>query len=108
MDAQSARRDPTPWTYAKVELGTYPAPEDEPANAFIQWKGTDVCFDFYCECGGQGHFDGYFAAQLRCGNCGAIWVMPFTVYPVKVPEALTSTSRPVDLDMDNHPERPLP
>lgn len=37
--------------------------EDTPdrAHAFIQWKGTDVCMDFHCECGVHMHFDGDFA-----------------------------------------------
>lgn len=48
-------------------------------HAFIQWKGTDVCLDFRCECGAIGHFDGFFAYQLRCGACSRVWDMPHTV-----------------------------
>lgn len=29
--------------------------------AFIQWKGTDVCMDFHCECGAHCHFNSDFA-----------------------------------------------
>ena len=39
----------------------------------IQWKGTDVCLDFHCECGNSFHVDGYFAYSLRCINCEKIW-----------------------------------
>jgi len=46
------------------------------ASVFIQWKGTDVCLTFRCECGSTGHFDGSFAYQLRCGSCGRVWDMP--------------------------------
>ncbi len=41
------------------------------AEMFIQWKGTDVCLDFYCPCGAHGHFDGDFAYNVRCPNCGS-------------------------------------
>lgn len=40
---------------------------DEPENpyAFIQWKGTDVCMDFHCECGAHCHFDGSYVLDDR-------------------------------------------
>lgn len=40
------------------------------ASINIQWKGTDVCLDMYCDCGVDTHFDGYFASALECGECG--------------------------------------
>lgn len=58
---------------------------DDP-HAFIQWKGTDVCMDFYCECGAHGHFDGYFAYTVKCQHCGTKWQMPHNLYPRKVDE----------------------
>jgi hypothetical protein len=91
---------PSPWTRARVELGTYSSLDDDEPHVFIQWKGTDVCFDFWCECGRPSHFDGYFAYQFRCG-CGLIWAMPFTVYPVKVTEGQLDCAGPVDLEMDD-------
>lgn len=48
-------------------------------NVFIQWKGTDVCLDFHCECGYNGHYDGGFAYGLRCGRCDKTWKVPHTV-----------------------------
>ena len=48
----------------------------EPPNIFLQWKGTDACLDFYCTCGAQGHFDGYFCHRIRCGKCGKVWTLP--------------------------------
>ena len=56
------------------------APNDGP-QAFIQWKGTDVCLDFTCTCGANRHFDGDFAYVLKCPDCGARWEMPCLVYP---------------------------
>lgn len=57
--------------------------EDEPKapHAFIQWKNTDVCFDFWCECGAQGHFDGYFAYVVKCPECERLWEMPCYLIP---------------------------
>lgn len=46
--------------------------QDQP-YAFVQWKGTDVCFDFYCPCGVYSHFDGDFAYSVRCGACGRVF-----------------------------------
>lgn len=52
-------------------------------SAFIQWKGTDVCMDFHCECGAFCHFDGDFAYTVKCPHCSTVWEMPSTVYPRK-------------------------
>lgn len=51
----------------------------ERTHAFIQWKGTDVCLDFRCDCGAQGHFDGMFAYALTCGDCHKTFQLPHTV-----------------------------
>jgi hypothetical protein len=57
-------------------------------HVFLQWKGTDACLDFYCTCGEQWHFDGYFAKELTCGHCGQTWELPHTLTPEPVsPEA---------------------
>jgi len=52
-------------------------------NAFIQWKGTDVCMDFWCECGEHSHIDAMFAYAVKCWSCGTVWEMPSHVYPRK-------------------------
>jgi hypothetical protein len=39
----------------------------------IQWKGTDVCLDFYCDCGVDSHLDDYGAYAVKCPACGAIY-----------------------------------
>jgi hypothetical protein len=47
---------------------------DEPEpHVFLQWKGTDACLDFWCDCGFWGHFDGRFAYALRCPVCQKVW-----------------------------------
>lgn len=55
------------------------------AEVFIQWKGTDVCFDFTCPCGSDGHFDGFFAYFVKCRECGQTFEMPhtFQITPIK-------------------------
>jgi len=47
-------------------------------DVFVQWKGTNVCLDFTCECGAEGHFDGFFCHALRCPRCERVWKMPST------------------------------
>ena len=61
------------FTYGKI-----PKP-----HAFVQWKGTDVCMDFHCECGAHCHFDGDFAYTVKCPHCDAVWEMPFNIFPRK-------------------------
>lgn len=51
----------------------FTTPAGSEASMFIQWKGTEVCLDFYCECGTHGHFDGDFAYSLRCPACEAVY-----------------------------------
>lgn len=59
------------------------SPDIENPSAFIQWKGTNVCMDFYCECGAHCHFDGYFAYVVKCPHCETEWEMPSHVAPRK-------------------------
>ena len=53
-------------------------------EAFLQWKNTDACFDFYCTCGKPSHFDGYFAYRVKCCFCGTLWRMPHMLLPVVI------------------------
>lgn len=59
-----------------IEDGSPDAP-----YAYIQWKGTDACFDFHCVCGAHLHHDGYFAYAVQCGRCARSWDMPAYVHP---------------------------
>lgn len=56
----------------------------EEPHAFIQWKGTNVCMDFHCECGAHCHFDGDFAYVVQCPHCMTKWEMPFHLFPRKI------------------------
>lgn len=42
---------------------------DERPYTFIQWKGTDLCADFFCICGDQFHVDAEFAYAVQCPHC---------------------------------------
>lgn len=53
-------------------------------NNFIQWKGTDLCMDFHCECGTHNHYDGYFAYHVKCKGCGQVYKMDTKVLMEKV------------------------
>jgi hypothetical protein len=41
----------------------------ERPHGWIQWKGTDVCMDVYCECGHHGHVDSDFFYYYECSAC---------------------------------------
>jgi hypothetical protein len=68
------------------------------ASMFIQWKGTDICIDFHCQCGALGHFDGGFAYALRCPNCNSIYELGTQVLARKVEQ---SSHQPQDLDISD-------
>lgn len=61
-----------------------PRDQKPPVDVFIQWKGTDVCFDFHCDCGAHSHFDGDFAYFYECPGCRQLYEMPCYIYPRKV------------------------
>jgi len=48
-------------------------PDGSDLTMFIQWKGTDLCANFHCDCGYSGHVDGDFAYFVECGGCGAVY-----------------------------------
>lgn len=47
--------------------------KDGRPGSFIQWKGTELCADFHCPCGGGGHIDAMFAYSLHCPACDRRW-----------------------------------
>lgn len=59
---------------------------DDP-HLFLQWKGTNACFDFYCPCGEQSHYDGYFAYAYRCPHCKAEFALPTNLPAIPLAEA---------------------
>ena len=73
------------------------------AHVGIQWKGTDACLDLHCECGADAHYDGYFAAVLRCPGCDKLWEMPTWL----TPREDQSGHRPMDpILAQSWPKRP--
>lgn len=56
-------------------------------KTFIQWKGTDLCMDFFCDCGGGGHFCGFGAYAIQCPDCKTYYEMPTDV-PLKKLDAM--------------------
>ena len=75
--------------------------EIDGTSVFIQWKGTDVCLDFHCECGEAGHFDGDFAYQLRCGACQRVWDLPHTLALVPQQRYGYEIIRDVEMDCND-------
>jgi len=50
----------------------FPFPDDykgKPRDVFIQWKGTDVCMDWVCDCGELNHEDRDFCYEVQCPKC---------------------------------------
>lgn len=43
-------------------------------HGWIQWKGTNVCMDFYCKCGDGFHIDAEFAYNIKCPSCGTVYM----------------------------------
>lgn len=78
--------------------------EPDGPHGFIQWKGTDVCMDLYCECGCHWHIDADFAYFTRCPRCGASYeVMPFVrLRRVSDAEADKGPLRTEDYDEARH------
>lgn len=59
-------------TQASAYKWTLTAPE-ESYRVYIQYKGTDICMDFHCECGNDTHFDGDFTYAVRCPYCKGVY-----------------------------------
>jgi len=53
----------------------YSSPFENGPHGWIQWKGTDVCMDCYCECGHHGHIDAEFAYSYQCPKCKQIYTI---------------------------------
>jgi hypothetical protein len=49
-------------------------PPEGSSHGWIQWKGTEVCMDFWCTCGHHGHVDAEFAYYIRCVECGQVYM----------------------------------
>lgn len=70
-----------------LEFGTIRERElkrESKENVFIQYKGTDLCADIWCDCGKHLHVDDYFAYAVQCPYCKAVYELPSFVNAVKV------------------------
>jgi hypothetical protein len=74
---------------------------------FIQWKGTNVCLDFWCECGTDGHYDGDFAYHLKCPACGQVYEMGTQVIARKVDGDDHPSTQVLDVDEEDMPVLPV-
>jgi hypothetical protein len=72
-------------------------PEGSDAEMFIQWKGTEVCLDFYCPCGAHGHLDDDFAYAVLCPACDTVYEMGTQVI-VKRCEDMRDQAKRLDVD----------
>jgi hypothetical protein len=63
------------------------------SNGFIQWKNTNVCMDFYCECGFQGHIDDDFVYYIECPDCHTVYEVGSRVEMVPVDRKDAGTIR---------------
>lgn len=79
--------------------------EQDAPWVFLQWKGTDACFDFHCKCGAHCHFDGDFAYYVECPHCNRIYEMPFILFPREVSGAGVEPSMIQDLEPDGDPQK---
>lgn len=86
--------------------------DDTTPSAFLQWKGTDVCMDFYCKCGAHCHFDGAFAYCVKCPHCKTVYEMPHTVFPREACAATyphhVETAKLLERDEDLDDRTPAP
>lgn len=72
------------------------------AEVFLQWKGTEACYDLYCSCSPEEpqHWDGFFGGTFTCGStadeqsepprggfCGKTWQLPWSLMAAEVPDA---------------------
>lgn len=80
--------------------GTHDAVPGTDAEQFIQWKGTDVCLDFYCPCGAHGHVDGMFAHYVRCGACGATFELGTQVRARRLADGEVPHIDPMEAEVD--------
>lgn len=60
-------------------------PPEDVAQAWIQWKGTDVCMDVHCSCGVRGHIDADFAYRYKCLACKKLFDIAGYVRLIEVP-----------------------
>jgi len=67
--------------FMAIEL---PRPTADQTDVFVQWKGTEVCADFHCECGSHQHICGeVFMYSIECLSCGQHYKVQSTLFLAK-------------------------
>lgn len=56
-------------------------------HGWIQWKGTDVCMDFWCACGAHGHIDATFAYFIKCRHCNRVYMTNGHIELIEIEDA---------------------
>lgn len=56
-------------SYKEAWAVHYDGADPPPPSLRAQWKGTDICADFLCECGARAHVDDGFVYAIECGVC---------------------------------------
>lgn len=59
-------------------------------HGWIQWKGTNVCMDIHCKCGGLHHIDADFAYFVQCPSCDTIYMCNGHIELIEVQEKPSS------------------
>jgi hypothetical protein len=51
------------------------------AEINLQYKNTDICYDFYCPCDPDEpqHYDGIFGGEFTCRRCHKRWKLPHRI-----------------------------
>ena len=78
------------------------------AKSFIQWKGTDVCMDWWCSCGNSNHVDSDFLYSVQCKHCGKVWEVGTQVAlrPTTEPWLVESAKQDNTSDFPTQEEKP--
>jgi len=81
----------------------------EGPHGWIQWKGTGVCMDVYCDCGCHFHVDDEFMYYTRCPRClkpyavsGYVRLLPVTEAEARAHEGVLKTE---EYDEERHGPR---
>lgn len=73
-------------------------PQGSDADMFIQWKGTDVCLDFRCPCGADGHIDDSFTYFIHCPSCDAVYEMGTQVIAKRTDKCDPADAKTFEID----------
>lgn len=60
-------------------------------HGWLQWKGTDVCMDLHCKCGKLSHVDGMFMYNVKCCECGTVYMCNGHIELIEIAEEPTAT-----------------